>query len=124
MQSFVTGSRCYGQPSETSDIDLVVLTTPYEMYQLKKLADAVIEKEDGSDGGPASASLRFGKLNLIVVTDEAAFSAWRLGTHFCRDLMLSGKPVGRDQAIEVFTSLRQMLIPHEVEAIVSPASSD
>lgn len=116
MRSFITGSRAYGKPKEDSDVDLVVLVGSEQLEILKSLADNVInkldEEDEVSDGGPNAASLRFGKLNLIAVTTDNGFAVWRAGTSFLEiERQKTDKPILRKRAIEVFTALRQKLIP-------------
>ena len=109
MRSFITGSRAYGQPKDgygpdDSDVDLVIHISGPNLEVLLKMADEVLECGERFDeySGPASASLRFGKLNLIAVTDEAAYAVWAAGT----SALQHKAPVTRDQAIDFFRKLR------------------
>jgi hypothetical protein len=100
--SFLTGSCAYGTPREDSDTDLVVLVSHDTLDALAALADnqeSVAEKREYSGGG---LSLRFGKLNLICVTDPLHFKVWLQGT---KELEFR-KPVTRDQAVEHLRALR------------------
>lgn len=108
----LTGSQVYGIPKPDSDVDLVILISPRDIEKLRSLA----EKHDGnhkdSDGGPqtineTSASLRFGRLNLICVSDPLAFEVWRRGTKaLCLNLEQTGRAISRDIAVEHFDKLR------------------
>lgn len=99
--AFVTGSRRYGTPTKTSDIDLVVLTDDNDDELIDLLSNAADEgsapdeNEVGQNEG-RWASLRFGDLNLILV-DKGLYRAWKDAT----DELVAMKPVTRDQAIEV-----------------------
>ena len=121
-RSFVTGSHKYGTPTAKSDIDLVVLVSPADLLKLQAMADKepglVHEhtkgglKEEQSDGGPQSDTLRFGKLNLIAVTWDKAFEAWEEGTNELFQRMVREGPIQRDDAIKLFKSLRAKLADH------------
>lgn len=104
MHSFITGSQAYGQPTEKSDIDFVVLVSESELDTLRRMADKVLEGRENSDadGEASSASLMFGRMNLIAVTNETDFAIWKHGTERLRQQ----KPVTRDMAIGVFRLLR------------------
>lgn len=105
MKAFVTGSQVYGTPTVRSDIDLVVMVSPDDLKLLKDKAG--LQATGDSDPGPEdigglSASLKFGKLNLICVTSQKAFNVWKQGTE---DLEKRA-PVTRDEAVEHFKKLR------------------
>lgn len=109
MKSFLTGSRRYGTPRPDSDIDLVVLMEGPELTELSKLADNT--DDFGSPGGEQyddGFSLRFGKLNLLCVTQERHFQVWKQGT----DELIAMKPVSRDKAMEHLAALRR---EHKIE---------
>lgn len=97
-KAFLTGSRCYGKPSSSSDFDLVVRMTPKTYRKLAKASEG-----KGSDIPGKNESLRFGQLNLICCIDDSTFEVWRQGT---RELE-SRKPVTRDEAIAFFQNLRE-----------------
>jgi predicted nucleotidyltransferase len=104
MRSFLTGSRVYGTPRQDSDIDLVVLVSEGDLIALSKLADELKDLE--SPGGAYyedGTSLRFGKLNLLCVTEEKHFDVWRKGTE---ELMLIA-PVTREHACGFLDGLRK-----------------
>jgi hypothetical protein len=110
MRSIVTGSHAYGNPRPDSDIDLVVLVSKTD---LKRLHDCRDEPSSGlgefveravhaSDGGATNGSYLFGRLNLICVTELAAFECWKDGTK----ALVKRKPVSRKAAIRFFRELR------------------
>lgn len=95
-ESFVTGSRAYGTPRPDSDIDLVVRVNPEDLGRLIAASDKHHRYDDND-----SASVRFGSLNLICVTSDAAFDAWESGTKALSVIA----PVSREEAIEHFAAL-------------------
>lgn len=95
MKSFVTGSHAYGTPNENSDIDLVVLLEGSDTFKLIEHADSNNGCLNGS-GGPDDVSLRFGKLNLIVLADEEKFHLWKAAT----DTLTARRPVTRQEAVD------------------------
>jgi len=104
-KAFLTGSRRYGTPTDKSDIDLVVLTSASTILDLLKFTENV--KEDACDNyGAGTAQLKFGKLNLILVSETCDFDIWLNGTR-----QLAGKakkkPVTRKQAVAHFKKLRE-----------------
>ena len=104
MQAFLTGSQVYGKPTQESDVDLVIFTDVDTMLRLRALADSpqVLQKVSGANTHK-SASIRFGKLNLTVVTNEDEWQAWRLAT-----LALKAEaPVSKERAIEQHEWLRR-----------------
>jgi Nucleotidyltransferase domain len=66
-KAFLTGSRVYGQPTPESDVDLVVFISEEDKETLVKLADTALP-------------IRFGKLNVIALTNEDEFYAWKSAT--------------------------------------------
>jgi predicted nucleotidyltransferase len=116
MRSFITGSRAYGTPTAKSDVDLVILVTQADLELLRSMCDSDDkdrEKDVPSDGGPTvhgpagSASLRFGRMNLIVVSDPVAFEIWREGTRALKRLRDDGQELDRDAVIQYFGALRR-----------------
>jgi hypothetical protein len=110
FNSIVTGSVAYGRPEKNSDVDLVILCSPADLDRLAKYADSTFDLRQKPDSDPGSgaekgltASLRFGKLNVIVTTDLIAFGVWVEGT---RELK-SRAPVGREAAVAHFRELRE-----------------
>lgn len=93
-ESFVTGSQAYGTPTSESDVDLAIfLPSPHYDLFLGLFADeAVVPLHYNA----VSNSLRFGKLNLLIFTDEVRFNAWKLATAE----LIKAKPVARDIAVE------------------------
>lgn len=68
MNAFITGSRAYGTPKKESDIDLCVLVDQQTKDRLTKLSKN------------KSEPVRFGNLNLVLVTTEEEFAAWKCCT--------------------------------------------
>lgn len=88
--AFITGSHAYGSPNESSDIDLVVWAVGETRATLE------------AGGYP----VRFGKLNLILISDEDQWDIWRLGTQALVKLSKARKsPVSRDEAVAFFITL-------------------
>lgn len=92
MRAFATGSRVYGTPKVDSDIDLVIYVDKKTEKLLRKYCD---------HNKPSDKSIRFGRLNLILVNKMSQWDAWFLGTARLKKL----SPVTRDQAIAEFTKL-------------------
>lgn len=95
MNAFLTGSRAYGTPRPDSDVDLCVLLSHDDL-------EALALQAPQANGEPASgdendASLRFGRLNVIAMTDPGRFGAWKEATAE----LVSRRPVTRDQAIKL-----------------------
>ena len=78
MNAFLTGSQVYGTPTESSDIDLVVLVDTTTKSFLEK----------------GNIPSRFGTLNLILLTNPLEFEAWKAATETCVSLA----PVNRKVA--------------------------
>jgi hypothetical protein len=91
VTAFLTGSRAYGTPRPDSDIDLCVLMSKEDLNEL--IAGNTPAK---SDYGKASASLRFGILNLVCMTSEFDFMAWKVAT----EELIARKPVTKAEAIQ------------------------
>lgn len=98
MQALLTGSQVYGTPHADSDIDLVLRVSVLELNLLinTKGADLIHIYPDND-----SASLKFGKLNLICVTSDKMYDVWVNGTAH----LVEQKPVTRSEAIQHFASL-------------------
>ena len=96
MRAFLTGSRVYGSPRVTSDVDLVVLVSPETLDQLALLSDG-----PPGDYDSPSVSLRFGRLNLICVSEPEDAADWAVGT----DMLSAGAPVFRPVAVDLFKNL-------------------
>lgn len=97
--SVVTGSRKYGIPRDDSDIDLVVHLTEEDLQRLASQAESVSLANVNS--GYNGASLRFGNLNLIAVTEKRTFDAWKNGTQFLSAI----KPVTKEIACLWFDTM-------------------
>jgi hypothetical protein len=91
-KAFLTGSRVYGQPTPESDVDLVVFISEEDKEILSKLADTILP-------------IRFGKLNVIALTNEDAFDAWKAATKKVKHHMLlnnDSKPLDKKDACLLF----------------------
>lgn len=111
-RAFITGSVAYGLPRPKSDIDLVVFVCDDDLKKLCKYADKTIEeKANGGDYGGVvlSCPVRFGKLNLLMVSDPVLYDeVWRKGTRRLKKRAEKrGVPITRQEAIEMFQSLRK-----------------
>jgi hypothetical protein len=110
MTAFLTGSQVYGKPNDDSDIDLVIRLSYYEMDKLKHFAECH-DVTDCSQGGPETASMIFGKLNLIVCCTDDSFAVWKVGTKRCENIRVEKRrPVLRDKAIQIFRQLREYFL--------------
>jgi predicted nucleotidyltransferase len=82
--AFLTGSRKYGIPKDDSDIDVAVLVDT----SLKNFLFSQSEDKGGS--------VRFGKLNLILLDSPKEFMVWREATNTLNEQ----SPVSREFAID------------------------
>jgi hypothetical protein len=73
--AFLTGSRMYGIPTPSSDVDLVIRVDPHVATILRDLADKVKAAKEGS-----RPPCRFGKLNLILCETDTEYAVWKVGT--------------------------------------------
>lgn len=83
MKAFVTGSRAYGKPRRSSDIDLVIFCD--------EETKALLLKHGGK-------TFKFGKIQVIPCTDKTTYEIWRKGT----EQLVDEAPVMRERAIKVF----------------------
>jgi hypothetical protein len=101
MKPFCTGSQVYGTPTVESDLDLVVVVSPEDFTLLAQFdpgGPALVY------GGAENGQLKFGKLNLICVS-EAQAPAWAEATAE----LAAQKPVTREQAIAL---IDEKLVKH------------
>lgn len=115
MNAFITGSHAYGTPREDSDVDLVVLVDDDTIAKLTELNGG----EVGHSGGPESASLRFGALNLILHSNPAMFEAWQAGTASLK----RRKPVTRDEAVALIKALMAVAQSDAIDELLEQASA-
>lgn len=112
MNAIVTGSRVYGEPTDKSDIDLVILVSEDDMMNLVGVASMQERQRDSKEPTPdygigaMATSLRFGMLNLIVTTDPLQFEVWRRGTKVIKDYRDDHGPVSRARAKLLLSALR------------------
>lgn len=96
MDAFISGSRAYGSPSKSADIDLVIKVSEETHQKLRKLAGVADKPQD---------PIRFGLLNLICLTTDEDMAVWKVGT----EQMAQEKPVSRDHAIKILDKLRESI---------------
>lgn len=87
LQSFITGSYAYGTPTESSDIDMVILLNSGNVLHTNFL-----KMQDVTE----SNKIMFGNLNIIAVYEQETFDAWQFAT----EELIKRKPVTRQEAIE------------------------
>lgn len=105
MKSFITGSQIYGKPNEQSDIDLVIFGDNDLKKELRSFqGPRTIQAQSKTRNGP----IKFGNLNLIVVTDEIEYLAWLHSLRKCRALSLENE-VKKSQAIHIHDEVRNFL---------------
>lgn len=92
-RTFFTGSRVYGEPKESSDVDMVMLVTEDEANMLRPLADT----RGGSADVKGDFSLKFGRMNVLTMTSVAKFNAWLTAT----EKLIDRRPVTRDEAVKL-----------------------
>ena len=90
--AFLTGSQVYGKPRPESDIDVVVLLDFMDFEKLAELTDA---ERGGSAPKEHGISLKYGKLNLVMMHDRRIFEAWQTATEALKKV----QPVTREQAV-------------------------
>jgi len=96
MKAFLTGSRIYGNPTDDSDIDLVVRLNESEREDLIKLSES------------GTVPIKFGNLNLIVATSDEAYAGWLLAKKCCLEKVLElGRNLTKDECIEIHDDIRQ-----------------
>ena len=99
MKSFITGSRAYGQVTESSDIDLVIRCNHEVKNKLLELSDSRDEDE----------CIRFGILNVIACTDDVEFSVWLTGTTALkRDSRKKSGAICKSEAKKKLDKLREI----------------
>lgn len=108
MNAFITGFRAYGQPRDDSDVDMVIMLDSFDACMLETLAD--ISASDREEYKQSEMTiLRFGKLNLMVCTTEAAYASWLAGTVELKAMRDNGMQVTRELAVLVFKKHRRLM---------------
>lgn len=101
------GSRVYGVPRPSSDLDVVVQITPADLSLLRAVADA--EKGPAHED-PNVWSLTFGRLNVIVCLTEASYNVYALGIQALKSRVArSGVKASRAEAAGLFHHLQALL---------------
>lgn len=90
MRAFITGSRAFGYATPTSDLDLVIYADESIKVQLTKLSES-------------ERTIKFGQLNLIVVTSEEEYSAFLLAKKRCLNYRVENK----EEAIAIHDTARK-----------------
>lgn len=103
-RAVLTGSQVYGQPTEESDVDLVVLVEQDDFDKLLEHFPPTGDP-DAYKGCPAQA-VRCGKLNLIMVTSVDHLECWRGGTRMLKERAEREGPLPRSEAVALFRHLR------------------
>ena len=91
MEAFFTGSRMYGIPTPTSDLDLVVLMS--EEVRVGLMIDY---------GWP----IKVGSLNIIPCTSEVEMLVWKKATEVCIAAAGSGV-LEKEDAIKIHEAWRR-----------------
>jgi Nucleotidyltransferase domain len=106
LAPFLTGSYVYGVPNAASDVDLVIYMPLAELRDFVKfLQHAKAIGEAGSGETACQFSLKLGKINLIGVSSEEYYHAWKEGTAACLDLNTLNRRVGKAEAKEIFRKI-------------------
>lgn len=76
---FLTGSRAYGVPHNTSDVDIVMFCPgPLDLSHIEYVYGQ--PKQTGTH----QWTVRAGELNLIICTNEATYDTWKNGTAYLK----------------------------------------
>lgn len=95
MKSFLTGSRVYGTPRVDSDVDLVVLVSQADV-------NVLWENNDSESPSSGTATLRFGRLNVIALVDnEEGRKQYRIWNDVTEALKRKA-PVTKEEAVKAF----------------------
>jgi len=111
VKAFLSGSQVYGEPTEESDIDLIIRMAKKEMDKLIKILSSkgqIQHIDPNYDNG--QVSIKIGTLNLLICYTDKRYLSWATGTKALRlERRKKGKPLSRERAVEVFSGLRDML---------------
>lgn len=111
LGSFITGSYAYGEPTDKSDIDIVLRIGNVNADLLRKLSDKKPEPKGRKIVSKGPDPIRFGKINLILCLDDEVFECWRKGTVELQErARVEDRRIPRDEACEYFKSLRAYLL--------------
>ena len=104
MKSILTGSYAYGKPTRESDVDIVILCDKEtaEILNDQLRPDSYFGR--GNTHPSVDNSVRQGRINLIIETQEKAFNVWVDGT----ERLMAQKPIKhKNVAIKLFALLRK-----------------
>ncbi len=99
---FITGSRAYGEPTDKSDVDLVVLIDSEMMDALRPFCDNSIPNNQFEYEDQGIGCLYFGKLNIIPVCHPGLYDVWKNATEFLK----TQAPVEREDAVKYMNKKR------------------
>lgn len=91
--SFLTGSRVYGEPSVDSDLDVVVFVDPRTLAVLSTILGA----QEFRPYDRRAKRCKIGGLDLILTSDFGFFEDWKMTTQ----VLQAVAPVSKEQAIAV-----------------------
>lgn len=100
-EAFITGSRAYGTPRPDSDIDLVIKCSHDDLVLLNSFGGKSTWNPNN-----VSANLHFDNLNIIAISSDIVYEAWRL----TNEELLKRKPVTRETAKTEFKKSIDQLI--------------
>ncbi len=103
MQAFITGSQVYGEPTENSDVDVVIHCSKDVAKELEKLLGEGPSNYDGT-----VRTVKSGKINLILCHLEQDMKAWKKGTKILKIM----QPVSSKKAKEVLDEVRGPMYDH------------
>lgn len=89
---FLTGSRVYGTPTETSDLDVVIRCDPYVLAAIEALVG-----KSAADYDHESISVQCGPVNLHLCPSDREYDRWKQGTRTCEVVA----PTDRETAMKL-----------------------
>lgn len=89
--AIITGSQVYGQPTDESDVDVVVLMDRVDL----DLLDALLP---GGRQHCTGVTWRLGQLNLIATWSTEEFEAWNAARDECE---ARGGDLTRDESVKI-----------------------
>ncbi len=112
FSAFFTGSRAYGIPGPTSDIDLVIRMDAKDVQMMKDAAPEHLAGTDYPEPVSGTVIFNFGDLNLLCCLNDEVFAQWIQGTVELRAI----GPVDRVQSVAHFAALRGTPVPQPAQA--------
>lgn len=103
VRAFVTGSHAYGNPTEDSDIDLVIPgSVELHKYLKENITD---DREAVRNESSDPFAILTGGIDIIIASTKEEYEFWRDGTM----ALIEQRPVSRKYAIDYFYGMRQQL---------------